>query len=97
MQIGLITIISAGIYHAREVVERRLDESTLGMICIEETTPPECVPVPEFLRQLRTYTEMDCRFVCLQLAKAIKVLHDAGIAHRNLNLENVVMDPMVSL
>lgn len=51
--------------------------------------------MPEFLRQLRTYTEMDCRFICLQLAQVIKVMHDAGLAHRNLNLENVIIDPMV--
>jgi len=95
LQIALITIISANIYSAREVIERRTDESTLGLICIEETTPPECLPIPEYLRKLPTYTEMDCRNVLRQLAEAIKTMHEAGIAHRNLNLENVVIDPLV--
>jgi len=78
------------------VNERRIDESTLGMICIEETPSPECVPIPEFVKDLRTYTEMDCRNIVRQLADAIKTMHNAGIAHRNLNLENVIIDPLVS-
>lgn len=96
LQIPLITIISAGIYSAREVSERRTDQSTFGMICIEEMVRPECVPLPDFIMQLRTYTEMDCRNIMLQLAGAIKTMHSAGMAHRNLNLENVIIDPLVS-
>ena len=95
LQVPLITIISAGIYSAREVNERRTDQSTFGMICIEEMPPPESIPIPDFIMQLRTYTEMDCRNIILQLANAIKTMHDAGIAHRNLNLENVIIDPLV--
>lgn len=96
MQVGLITLISADLYFAHEITEHRRDESGQGLIYMEETTPPECLPFPEFIRQsLGTYSEFDCRFVCLRLALAIKTMHDAGIAHRNLNMENVVMDPMV--
>ena len=66
------------------------------MICIEEMPPLESIPIPDFIKQLRTYTEMDCRNIMLQLANAIKTMHDAGVAHRNLNLENVIIDPLVS-
>lgn len=95
LQTPIITIISAGIYSARQVSERQTDQLTFGMICIEELVKPECIPLPDFIMQLRTYTEMDCRNIMLQLASAIKTMHDAGMAHRNLNLENVIIDPLV--
>lgn len=53
---------------------------------------------PEYIGSLSdgAYTEKDCRAICRQLARAIQILHKAGMAHRNLHVENVLIDPLVS-
>ena len=94
---AIVQIVSAGIYSAREfdlVADhgRRCDQ-----LCIEETPSPVSVSIPEFVyTELPIYTEMDCRNIVLKIAHAIKTMHDAGIAHRNLHLGNLLIDPMVS-
>ena len=96
LQFPIVALISVEIYSARQVDERRTDQGTSGLICMEELTRPECMPLPDFILQWRSYTEKDCRNIMLQVATAIKTMHDAGMAHRNLNLNNIVIDPSVS-
>jgi len=82
---------------------RLVDQSTNnrdevdGLICVEEMLPPTHTALPEFISQRQVYTEKDCRAVARDLAKCIRSLHEAGIAHRNLHLENVIVSPWVSL
>jgi serine/threonine protein kinase len=72
------------------------DGSLAGMICIEEVISSIDTSVPEYIGRLDSYTEKDCRDICLQIAKCIEILHNAGIAHRNLHVENVLIDLFVS-
>lgn len=70
--------------------------SPVDMICIEETADPTACSLPQYIGRLQSYSERDCRAICLQLAKSIKCLHDSGIAHRDLHVENVLVDVFVS-
>lgn len=66
-----------------------------GMICVEEHIPPDVFPLPEYISQRGSYTEMDCRFLCKELAEIIQTMHREGMAHRNLHMENVLSDIFV--
>jgi serine/threonine protein kinase len=94
VEIALATIMSYEIYSG-QVVER--SESTDAVLmCIQETIPPMTGSIPDFVMQLQAYTEKECRAICLQVAKCIEILHNAGIAHRNLHLDNLLIDLLVS-
>ena len=95
---ALATVMSYGLYNGC-IVDHAISESGHegnDLICIAEEVSPVHVTVPEYIAQRQVYTEKDCRFVCRQIAKAIKRFHQAGIAHRNLHLNNVLVDPWVS-
>jgi serine/threonine protein kinase len=94
IQMALATIMSYGIYSAR-VVDMSEGEDG-GLICVEETVPPINTPVPVYIGQQDVYTEKECRDICRKLAECINILHNTGIAHRNLHIENVIVDPWVS-
>ena len=96
LQIPIVLIISAEIYSAREVNERRTDQHSSGLICIEELEKPECMSLPDYVMQWPTFTEKDCRNIMRKVARAIQTMHDAGMAHRDLNLKNVIIDTLVS-
>ena len=68
-----------------------------GMICVEEHIPPEIDTLPVYIGRRGTYTEMDCRFICRQIAECINCMHSNGVAHRNLHMENVLSDRWVRL
>jgi hypothetical protein len=97
VEFALATIMSYEIY-TFVVVDHTPhdDESSAGLICVEETVSPIARPAPDYVGQLQLYSEKECRSICLQIAKCIEILHDAGIAHRNLHLENIIIDPLVS-
>lgn len=38
------------------------------------------------------FTEINCKFIIKQLANALKYLHSKNIAHRDIKLENVILD-----
>lgn len=97
---ALATIISSGIYYGRVVDHKPAsdqDKRSVGMVCIEEMVSPMTCLVPVYISQLQSYSEMDCRHICLQVAHCIRILHDAGIAHRNLHVENILIDPLVRI
>lgn len=99
IEMALATIISCEIYHGRVVDQAPTslqDGSAANMICIEEMVSPISSPVPEYIGLLRSYTEKDCRRICSELTKCVEILHNAGIAHRNLNAGNILIDPFVS-
>ena len=87
LDMALATIESYGIYTARIVDTRP------GMICIQEIPPPAAVKASVYVGlQRNRYTEKECRAICLQLAQAIQIMHDSGIAHRNIHDENTLID-----
>lgn len=96
VEMALATIMSYDIYSG-EVVERtrNVENATTVLMCVRETKHPDCIAVPDFITTLQCYTEKDCRAICLELTKCIEILHNAGIAHRNLHLDNVQIDLLV--
>jgi serine/threonine protein kinase len=85
--------MSQDIFSAR-VVDQRLNGST-GLICIEEIDSPIVCNVASYAVRSRSYTELDCRRIFRNIVTCVQKLHIAGIAHRNLNLNNFVLDPFV--
>lgn len=63
-----------------------------GIICVRENNPTddEFFALPEYISRRGVYTEEDCRHLFKQLAEAVKCMHHAGMAHRNLHMENVL-------
>jgi serine/threonine protein kinase len=100
IEIALDTILAVYDIYSMRVVDRTPttgeDGSLAGMICIEEEVSSIQTSVPEYIGRLDSYSEKDCRDICLQIAKCIDILHNEGIAHRNLHSENVLIDIFVS-
>jgi len=93
LETALALLESMEVYSAR-VVGRKA-----RMLCLEETTSPRAAVLlaPEYVGRLPRYTEKDCGAICRQLAQANQTMHDAGLAHRNIHLENVLIDQHVSV
>jgi hypothetical protein len=97
VQMALATLISYGIYDAQVINHAGInDEAMQGLIQVEENESPIRSPVAVFISHIDTYNEKDCRAICREIAMCIKIMHEAGIAHRNLHLANVEIDPFVS-
>jgi serine/threonine protein kinase len=94
LQLPIGVMKSDDLYHG--IVVDATGEGLDGMICVEEHIPPDLFPLPEYISRRGSYTEMDCRFLCKQLAIAIQCMHRYGMAHRNLHMENVLSDIFVS-
>ena len=71
------------------------EKDTFGMICVQEANPTDIEPIPVYIGRRGSYTEMDCRFLCRQIAQTIKCMHENGMAHRNLHMENILADQWV--
>jgi serine/threonine protein kinase len=95
LQLPLVVMKSMDIYHGIVVDASASDNDGNGMICVEEHIPSDIEPLPVYVGQRGSYTEMDCRFLCRQLAECIKTMHSNGLAHRNLHMENVLSDHWV--
>jgi serine/threonine protein kinase len=95
VEFALATIMSSGIYYGRVIEQAHTDQSPQGLIRVEEIQSPIVSPIPIYISRFQQYTEKDCRAICLQIAQCINIMHNAGIAHRNLHLGNVVIDPFV--
>jgi tRNA A-37 threonylcarbamoyl transferase component Bud32 len=89
--------MSLNIYSGRVVDQTRAQEESgeADLICVEEIVPLGTEVLPVYVGKMQRYTERECRFICKQIAKGIQTLHQAGIAHRNLHLENVIVDRKV--
>jgi serine/threonine protein kinase len=97
VQMALATLFSYGIYNARVINHSgSSDQAIQGLIQVEEIQSPITSPVAVYISNFVTYNEKDCRAICKEIATCIKIMHDAGIAHRNLHLANVEIDPFVS-
>lgn len=73
------------------------EQNNEGLVCVEELSPPNVRVLPNYIARLRHYTEKDCRRICRQMAEIIKISHDNGMAHRNIHMNNWVLDKNVSM
>jgi serine/threonine protein kinase len=97
VQLALGILMSTDIYSGRVVDQTRAQEESgeADLICVEEIVPPDTETLPLFVGKMQRYTERECRGICKQIALGIQTLHRAGIAHRNLHMENVIVDRRV--
>jgi serine/threonine protein kinase len=97
IEMAFATLFSYDIYNARIVNHAGSnDQSIQGLIQVEEIRSPITSPVAMYVAHMETYSEKDCRAICKEIAVCVQIMHDAGIAHRNLHLANVEIDPFVS-
>jgi serine/threonine protein kinase len=73
-----------------------MEQNYEGLVCVEEITPPKSFVLPDYITTLRKYTEKECRKICRQMAEIIKIAHDNGMAHRNIHMNNWLLDRNVS-
>ena len=96
VQKALETLFMHGIYNARIIHHAdRHDQVMHGMKQVEEIISPITSPVAVYISRFNTYNEKDCRAICREITTCIQIMHEAGIAHRNLHLANVEIDPFV--
>ena len=94
VQMALATLISHGIYNARVINHSgSYDEALQGLIQVEEIQSPITIPVAVYISNFKAYNEKECRAICKEIATCIEIMHEAGIAHRNLHLANVEINP----
>ncbi len=87
MQDVLTNLISSGGFHGRIVAEQN------GYILIEEESMAQrAVMLPRYLAAIRRYTELECRDIFRQMVLCVGTYHDSGVAHRNLNPSNFVVE-----
>ena len=73
------------------------DENSEGLVCVEEIMPPKTMVLPNYIARLQAYTEKECRRICRQMAEIIKISHENGLAHRNIHMNNWLLDRHVRL
>jgi len=71
------------------------EQNNEGDICVEEMTPANLKVLPHYIASLPSYTEKQCRKLCRQMAEIIKLSHDNGMAHRNIHMNNWLVDKRV--
>jgi serine/threonine protein kinase len=97
VQMALTTLISLEIYHAKAINHSESSDGAIqGLIQVEEIKSPIVSPVAMYVANIEKYNEKECRAICREIATCIKIMHDAGIAHRNLHVANVEINPFVS-
>jgi len=57
--------------------------------------PPNTKALPNYIAELRGFTEKEGRRICRQMAEIIKISHDHGMAHRNITMNNWLLDGSV--
>ena len=67
-----------------------------NMILVQEKVPQNATLLPHFISRLPAYTEAECRGLFRQLVNAVEIFHNAGVAHRYLHMNNVIVDLNVS-
>jgi serine/threonine protein kinase len=77
------------------VVPNTESDSSAGVL-VEERIPRGGVMLPYYIATRQSYTEYHGRILCRKIAEAIRALHDAGVAHRNIHLENLIVEEDVS-
>jgi len=66
------------------------------MVLVQEIVPHRAANLPGFISKLPVYTEAECRGLFRQLVLAVEAFHNAGVAHRYLHMNNVIVDSDVS-
>ena len=79
----------------RSVYRVRIVTSEHYQFLIDESLPKDSLLLHHYITRLPTYSELDCRNICWQIALRIRTLHEAGIAHRNLYTESFVVQEEV--
>jgi serine/threonine protein kinase len=94
---ALVELVSPNgrfLYNGTVVPDTEPDPS--GAVLVEERIPRGGVVLPNYIASRESYTEYDGRILCRKIAEAIKALHDAGVAHRNIHLGNFIVEEGVS-
>jgi hypothetical protein len=95
-QTALATIVSCGIYNCLVIDNATsLDQPQEELIRVNEIQTSSSFPIAMYISKCTSYTEKDCRAICRKLVNCIKIMHDAGLAHRYLHLGNVLTDTNV--
>jgi len=85
-------LISANLYNGRII-----SDSDSDFLCVEESIPENFKILPVFVSRLKRYTEFDCRAIFKKLVRAIQSFHEAEIVHRDVNIQNVLVQNQVSI
>jgi serine/threonine protein kinase len=89
VQEALQLFIPSGAFRGRIVSSER------GHACVEEILPLEAKLLPYYIIDVENYTERECRNVCREIARRIRLFHNNQVVHRKLHMENVVVEGQV--
>jgi serine/threonine protein kinase len=92
--VELVSPTGRALYNGTAVSNTPADTS--GAILVEERIPHGGVVLPYYIAGMKSYTEYDGRILCRMIAETIKTLHDAGVAHRNIHIGNIIVEEGVS-
>jgi len=96
VEIALHVLIAERKYSGRLLPDSEsTEQNNEGLICIEELMPPNTKALPNYIAELRGFTEKEGRRICRQMAEIIKISHDHGMAHRNITMNNWLLDGSV--
>ena len=87
-------ITGRGAYCGRVLGQRGDGDSVL--LFVDEVLPEQWMKLPDYVMTIEYYTEADCRALFQKIVDAVQIFHEAGVAHRYLHMENIVVDQNVS-
>lgn len=90
LQSAIARLMATGGFHGRVVTSQN------SYMMVEEFGSSRACVVAEYIASLSQYTELECRNIFRQIALRVLALHDAGLAHRNLHPQNLIVEKGVS-
>jgi serine/threonine protein kinase len=95
LDLAVNILLSYNLYVGRIIESSKEEQGEL--IFLEEIPSPSMRTLPAYVARLPTYTERECRRICREAAQIVQILHNAKMAHRNIHMNNFVVDKNVRL
>jgi serine/threonine protein kinase len=71
------------------------DTEDVGLICVEELIPTGAVLLPQYIAALECFSEYEARILFKKIVQLVQIVHDEKVVHRNLHVENILVEVSV--
>lgn len=72
-----------------------LGEGNASRLVVNERLSERWMQLPDYVPRLGSYSEGECRAVFSKILQAVQSFHRAGLCHRYIHMENIIVDTQV--